>query len=87
MQLSMRHKQYWRKNLRLTLCLLLVWFLVTFVAGWFARDLQYITLFGFPLSFYMGAQGTLLVYVVLVGYYAYAMGRLDKEYGVEEGAA
>lgn len=85
MQLTEKHKQYWHKNLRLTGVLLAIWFVATFVVGWFARDLQSITLLGFPLPFYMGAQGSLLIYVLLVGYYAYRMGKLDREYGVQEG--
>lgn len=85
MQLTEKHEQYWRKNLRLTGTLLAIWFVVTFVVCWFARDLQSITILGFPFSFYMGAQGALLIYVVLVGYYAYRMNKLDREYGVQEG--
>ncbi len=85
MQLTEKHKQYWQRNLRLTGVLLAIWFAVTFVIGWFARDLQSITFLGFPLSFYMGAQGAVLVYVILVGYYARCMDKLDREYGVHEG--
>jgi putative solute:sodium symporter small subunit len=84
MQLSERHRQYWRKNLRLTGILLAIWFVATFVVGWYARELQSIIFLGFPLSFYMAAQGALLIYVLLVGYYAWRMDRLDREYGVQE---
>ena len=59
--------------------------MVTFVLGWFARDLQSIIVLGFPLSFYMAAQGAIVVYVALVAYYAYCMDKLDREYGVQEG--
>jgi len=85
MQLTEKHKQYWSKNLRLTSVLLAIWFFVTFVIGWFARDLQSITFLGFPLPFYMGAQGALIVYVLIIWYYAKAMAKLDREYGVHEG--
>lgn len=85
MQLTQRHKEYWRKNLRLTGMLLAIWFVATFVVGWFARDLQSITILGFPLSFFMAAQGALLIYVILIGYYAWRMERLDREYDVQEG--
>ena len=84
MQLTEKHKQYWKRNLKLTGSLLAVWFVVTFVIGWFARDLQSVTFLGFPLSFYMGAQGAVLIFVALVGYYAYRMDKLDREYGVHE---
>ena len=83
MQLSERHHQYWSKNLRITAVLLAIWFFVTFVIGYFARDLNF-TFFGWPFSFWVGAQGALIVYVVLIWYYARTMNRLDQEYGVHE---
>jgi putative solute:sodium symporter small subunit len=85
MQLTERHEEYWRRNLRITGILLVIWFLVTYVCSYFARELNEIVVFGFPLGFYMGAQGALIVYVAIIGYYAYYMNRLDKEYGVSEG--
>jgi len=85
MQLTEKHKQYWQKNLRLTGILLVIWFVATFVIGWFARDLQSIKILGFPFSFYMGAQGSLIIYVIIIWYYARAMGKLDREYDVHEG--
>jgi putative solute:sodium symporter small subunit len=84
MQLTERHREYWRKNLTLTAILLAIWFVVTYVVGFFARDLNAITVFGFPLGFYMGAQGALVVYVVIIFFYAVRMNKLDKEYGVSE---
>ncbi len=84
MQLTDKHRQYWHKNLRLTALLLLIWFIATFVVSWFARDLQFVTIMGFPFPFYMAAQGALLIYVMLVGYYAYRMGKLDREYNAQE---
>ena len=72
-------------NLVITAVLLSVWFLVTFVEGWYARELNQISFLGFPLGFYMSAQGSLVIYVVIIGIYAKYMGNLDKEYGVDEG--
>lgn len=85
MQLTEKHKEYWSKNLRLTSILLAIWFVATFVIGWFARDLQSITFIGFPIPFYMAAQGSLIIYVLIIWYYARSMGKLDREYGVHEG--
>lgn len=85
MQLSQQHHEYWRKNLVITAILLGVWFIVTFVEGWYARELNGITFLGFPLGFYMSAQGSLVIYVVIIGIYAMFMKKLDKEYGVDEG--
>lgn len=85
MQLTEKHREYWRRNLNLTIVLLAIWFVVTFVMAYFARPLAEINFFGWPLSFYMGAQGSLIVYLVIIWYYARKMRQLDIEYGVEEG--
>ena len=85
MQLTERHKEYWSKTLVITGILLAIWFVVTFVEAWFARELNSIVFMGFPLGFYMSAQGSLIVYVVIIGVYAWYMNRLDKEYEVDEG--
>ena len=85
MQLTEKHQEYWRKNLVYTGILLFVWFLVTFVEAWYARELNSITFLGFPLGFYMSAQGSLAIYVIIIGVYAYLMRKLDVEYGVDEG--
>lgn len=84
MQLTEKHQAYWRRNLSLTSVLLAIWFVATFVVAWFARELNEITFIG-PLGFYMGAQGSLIIYVLIIWYYARAMNRLDKHYGVHEG--
>ncbi|MFN7572001.1 MAG: DUF4212 domain-containing protein [Betaproteobacteria bacterium] len=87
MQLTERHKEYWQRNLKITGVLLAIWFVVTFVMAYFARPLAEITIpvLQFPLSFYMAAQGSLIVYVIIIWYYARKMGALDEEYGVAEG--
>jgi putative solute:sodium symporter small subunit len=85
MQLTEKHHEYWRKNLVITAILLFVWFVVTFVEAWYARELNQLSFLGFPLGFYMSAQGSLIIYVILIGIYAWYMNRLDVEYGVDEG--
>ena len=83
MQLTESHKQYWSKNLRVTSILLLIWFVVTYVVGFYARDLNF-NFFGWPFSFWVGAQGALVVYVLIIAYYAHYMNNLDKEYDCAE---
>ena len=82
-QLTERHHQYWRKTLWITGILLAVWFFVTFVIGYFARDLNF-TFFGWPFSFWVGSQGALIVYVLIIWYYERYMNNLDIEHGVSE---
>lgn len=84
LQLSERHREYWRKNLRITAILLVVWFAVTYIPSYFARQLAEVTFLGWPIAFYMAAQGALIGYLVVIGVYAYYMNRLDREYNVHE---
>lgn len=84
MELSEKHHEYWRKNLRVTAILMAIWFVITYVAGYFAPQLNQMTFIGFPLGFYMAAQGSLIIYVVMIFYYAWYMNKLDNEYGVAE---
>jgi putative solute:sodium symporter small subunit len=84
MQPTQKQKDYWRRNLRVTAFLLAIWFVVTFVASYFARELNNVTFLGFPFGFYMGAQGSLIIYLAIVWYYARYMNRLDEEYGGRE---
>lgn len=84
MELSEKHREYWQKNMRITSVLLVIWAVVTFVVSYYARDLSF-NFFGWPFAFWMGGQGALVIYVVIIGYYARYMNKLDNEYGVQEG--
>ncbi|MBF0291704.1 MAG: DUF4212 domain-containing protein [Nitrospinae bacterium] len=84
MELSERHKEYWSKNLVITGVLLFTWFIATFGVIFFADQLNDIVIFGFPMGFYMAAQGSLIIYVVVIGIYALYMNKLDVDYDVAE---
>ena len=83
MQLDDQHRRYWRRNRIVIARLLLIWFTVTFGVSYFARSLSF-SFFGWPFSFWVGAQGALLVYGLIIGFYAWYMNRLDIEYDVAE---
>jgi len=84
MELSAKHKEYWSRNVRMTLIQLAIWVIITYVVGFYARELNF-NFFGWPFSFWVGAQGALALYVVQIGWYAWYMNKLDQEYGVAEG--
>ena len=71
---------HWRQARRVTALLLALWLVTSFGAVWFARDLARWSLFGWPLSFYMAAQGASLVYLTIIGAYAWLMRRADQHY-------
>ena len=71
-------RRAWHHNMRWIGGLLAAWFMVTFVVSWFARDLQFDFL-GWPFSFWMAAQGSLILYVLMAALYAWRMNRADDE--------
>jgi len=83
MELTEKHYAYWRATLRKTAWLLAIWFVVTYVVGFYARELSF-DFFGWPFAFYMGAQGSLIIYIAIIWYYARSMNKLDEEFGVAE---
>lgn len=76
-------RRHWQLNLRLTALLMLAWFVVSFVLTFFARELNF-RFFGWPFSYWVAAQGGILVYLGIVALYAHLAHRLDKLHGVAE---
>jgi putative solute:sodium symporter small subunit len=83
MQTNTQAAEYWKKNLKITAMLLIVWFAVSFVLVFYSRELMF-DFFGWPFSFWIAAQGALVVYCLIIWYYARFMNRLDQEYGLAE---
>jgi putative solute:sodium symporter small subunit len=61
-----------------------IWFIFSFVVHWFASILNQFTVFGFPLGFYMAAQGSLIVFVVQLFIFVWQQDRIDRECGMAE---
>lgn len=75
---------HWARTRRLMWIHLGVWFIFSFVVHWFAPQLNKITMFGWPLGFYMAAQGSLIVFVVQLFLFAKQQDRIDRECGMAE---
>jgi putative solute:sodium symporter small subunit len=71
---------HWSRARRLTLVLLALWLATGFGTVFFARDLAHMSVFGWPLSFYLAAQGATLIYLAIIGVYAWRMRILDREF-------
>ena len=81
----MSRQAYWRKQIRRTLILLAVWFVVGYLMSIFLIEpLNAINFGGIPFGFWMAQQGSIFVFVALILIYAIASGRLDREAGLEE---
>jgi putative solute:sodium symporter small subunit len=61
-----------------------IWFFFSFVVHIFAPSLNSIVILGFPLGFYMAAQGSLIVFVVALFWFGKRQNEIDEEFGVQE---
>ena len=77
-------ESYWRENRNLMLLVLLIWAIVSYGAALISGALNELVILGFPLGYYMGAQGALIVFLLLIIFYSKSMDNIDKKYGVEE---
>lgn len=75
---------YWRATKRLTVSLLLVWFLVSFGVGILFREaLDNLSFGGAPLGFWMAQNGSIYIFVLLIIIYCIQMTRLERKYGIK----
>ena len=78
-------QDYWKKNIRILLTLLTIWFIVSFGFGILLVDqLNQIRMGGFKLGFWFAQQGSIYFFVILIFVYVVRMNRLDKEFNVNE---
>ena len=76
---------YWQANLRLIIICLVIWALCSFGFGILLRPLlSGIAVGGTDLGFWFAQQGSILVFLVLIFFYAWRMNKLDAEFGVDE---
>ena len=77
---------HWAKTRRLMWTCLIIWAIFSFFIHMFVGALNGVSFLGFPLGYYVAAQGALIVFVVEIAVYARLMNKKDLEYGiVEEG--
>ncbi len=75
---------YWGKTSKLMVFMMALWIFFGFVVHMFVGPLNAIKIAGFPLGFYMASQGSLIVFVVMLFWFAKAQDNIDRECGVQE---
>ncbi len=81
-QLSDKQRRHWSRTSNLNILVLVIWFIVSFVVNWFAKDLNAYTFIGFPLGYYMAAQGSLIIFVLLIFFQNFAQDAIDRDAGL-----
>jgi len=82
--ISSAHEAHWAKTKSLTIITLVIWFFFSFVVHWFADSLDSINFLGWPLGFYMAAQGSLIIFVLLIWWSTMRQEKIDEEFGFAE---
>ena len=76
---------YWAANLRLITISLVIWFIASFGFGILLRPmLSGISVGGTDLGFWFAQQGSILVFLALIFFYAWRMNKIDRDFGVDE---
>lgn len=75
---------HWQRTHKLMVTHLVIWFIFAFVVHWFASSLYNVSFFGWPLNYYMAAQGSLLVFVIQLFTFNKQQHAIDCEFGVDE---
>lgn len=85
MQLS-SDQVHWKRTTKLMFTHLFIWLFFGYIVHMFVNPLNQFTVpvLGFPLGFYMAAQGSLIVFVVMLFVFAKQQDRIDREHGVAE---
>lgn len=77
--------EYWRATINLLVGILVVWFVVPYLGGIvFADALNNIKLGGYPLGFWIAHQGSIYLFIVLIFFYTWKMGEIDRRFNVDE---
>ncbi len=79
-------ERHWSRTTNLMLTHLGIWFFFGYVIHMFVVPLNkiIIPILGFPLGFYMAAQGSLIVFVVILFLFARQQNKIDREHGYAE---
>lgn len=77
-------ERHWSRTSALMWIMMILWAFFSFFIHMFVDQLNTIKILGFPLGFYMAAQGSLIAFVVMLFVFAKQQDKIDREYGYAE---
>ena len=76
--------KHWEKTKGLMIFTLAVWFFFGYVIFMFGESINSVSFLGYPLAYYMCAQGSIVAFVVLLFWSANKQEQIDEEFGFTE---
>ncbi len=77
-------EKHWEKTRGLMILTLIIWFVFGYLIFMFGSSLNEGSFLGYPLAYYMCAQGSIIAFVVLIFWFANSQEKIDKQFGFEE---
>ena len=77
-------ERHWEKTKGLMMLTLSIWFIFSIVIFMFGEGLNNGSFLGYPLAYYMCAQGSIIIFVVLIFWFANRQEKIDEEFGFAE---
>ena len=77
-------ERHWEKTKGLMIMTLVIWFIFSIVIFMFGESLNNGSFLGYPLAYYMCAQGSIVIFVVLIFWFANRQEKIDEEFGFAE---
>jgi len=82
--MATQQEVHWNRTRNLMITHLVIWFVFSYLVHWFAPSLNKFSFMHFPLGFYFAAQGSLVVFVVQLFFFAKQQDKIDRECGMAE---
>ena len=76
--------KHWEKTKGLMILTLIIWFIAGYLIFMFGSSLNTASFLGYPLAYYMCAQGSIIAFVVLIFWFANKQEKIDEEFGFTE---
>ena len=77
-------EKHWEKTKGLMILTLVIWFIFGYLIFMFGSSLNSANFLGYPLAYYMSAQGSIVAFVVLIFWFANKQESIDEEFGFTE---
>ena len=77
-------EKHWEKTKGLMILTLIIWFIFGYLIFMFGSSLNNSSFLGYPLAYYMCAQGSIVIFVVLIFWFANKQEKIDEEFGFTE---
>ena len=78
-------EKHWGKTKNLMIITLIIWFIFSILIFMFGEGINTLSFLGYPLAYYMSAQGSIVIFVVLIFWFANRQEKIDEEFGFASG--